>query len=159
MNIFVDTQLWVYAFKKPSREKFANRDEYEEALRAHNIASKLIRDSLINHVIYLTSHQLAEIFHVLAFRGVRMNRKEALSITEKIMGSSRTVLVDVRKKHYREALKLSSLSGIHIWDYLCIVPLKGMIDLAYTNDSHFLHPTIKSLVPRIDNPIGRWITV
>ncbi len=75
------------------------------------------------------------------------------------MKSSRTVLVEVKKRHYREALRLSSLSGIHIWDFLCIIPLKGLMDIAYTNDRHFHHPTIKSLIPKVENPIGKWITV
>ena len=75
------------------------------------------------------------------------------------MKSTRTIVVEVKKRHYKEALRLSSLSGIHIWDYLCIIPLKELIDIAYTNDKHFLHPTIKSLIPRVENPIGKWITI
>ncbi len=71
----------------------------------------------------------------------------------------KTTIVEIGKRHYREALKLSNLSGIHIWDYLCIIPLKGIIDAAYTNDKHFLHPTIKNLLPKIDNPVGKWITI
>ncbi len=75
------------------------------------------------------------------------------------MRSSRTVIVEVKKRHYREALRLSSISGIHIWDYLCIIPLKDMVDVAYTNDKHLLHPTIRSLVPSIENPVGKWIII
>ncbi len=159
MNIFIDTQVWVYSFKKPRRENFASREEYEEALQMHSRATEFVRDALLNHVTYITTHQLAEIFHALAFRGVRMDCKQALDIVEKIMKSSRTVLVEVKKRHYREALRLSTLSGIHIWDYLCILPLKELIDVAYTNDKHFLHPTIKSLIPKVENPIGKWITI
>ncbi|OYT48565.1 MAG: hypothetical protein B6U85_02045 [Desulfurococcales archaeon ex4484_42] len=159
MNIFIDTQLWVYAFKKPQRDGFVSSEEYEEALQMHSKAIKFIHDALLNHVIYITTHQLAEIFHALAFRGIRMDGKQALSIVEKIMKSSRTVLVEVKKRHYREALRLSTLSGIHVWDYLCIVPLKGLIDVAYTNDKHFLHPTIRTLIPKVENPVGKWIIV
>lgn len=159
MNIFIDTQLWIYAFKKPQRGGFASREEYEEALLMHRKANKLIRDALVSHVIYLTTHQLVEIFHALAFRGVKIDRKEALDIVEKISESSKTVIVEVKRRHYKEALRQSSLSGIHVWDYLCIIPLKGMINTAYTNDKHFLHPSIKSLVPEIINPLGKWITV
>ena len=115
MNIFIDTQLWIYAFKKPLRRGFTSREEYEDALQMHRKASKLIQDALANHTIYLTTHQLVEIFHALAFRGVKMNRKEALDIVEKISGSSKTVLVEVKRRHYKEALRQSSLSGIHVW--------------------------------------------
>jgi predicted nucleic acid-binding protein len=158
MRIFVDTQIWVYAFKRPLREGFASSGEYEEALQMHGKATEFLRDALLNHVIYITTHQLAEIFHALAFRGVRMDSRQALDLVEKIARSSRTVVVEVRRRHYREALRMSSLSGIHVWDYLCILPIKDLIEAAYTNDKHFLHPTIKSLLPKIENPIGRWIT-
>lgn len=105
MNIFIDTQLWIYAFKKPQRRGFTNREEYEEALRMHSKANELIRDALVSHVIYLITHQLVEIFHALAFRGVKIDRKEALDIVEKISGSSKTVLVEVKRRHYKEALR------------------------------------------------------
>ena len=36
MKIFVDTQIWVYAFKKPRRERFVSDEEYEEALQMHS---------------------------------------------------------------------------------------------------------------------------
>lgn len=158
MNIFIDTQLWVYAFKKP-REKFRDNITYEKALQLHTKANEFIRNALLDNTVYITTHQLAEIFHALAFRGTRMNRENALRIVEKLTKSSRTVIIEVKKRHYKEALKLSSTSGIHIWDYLCILPLKGVIDVAYTNDKHFLHPTIKSLVPQVENPLEEWIPV
>ena len=156
MNVFIDTQIWVYSFKKPLRVKFENEKAYEEAVLMHNTARKLVKDSLVNHTIYLTTHQLAELFHVLAFKGVKMDKKDALEILEKISGSSKTVIINVKKKHYKKALKLSNLSGIHIWDYLCILPLKGLIDIAYTNDKHFLHPTLKNQTPKLENPLGKW---
>lgn len=88
-----------------------------------------------------------------------MDSRQALGIVEKIMKSAKTVVVEVKKRHYKEALRLSSLSGIHVWDYLCIIPLKGLIEVAYTNDRHFLHASIKSLIPKVKNPVGKWITV
>ena len=88
-----------------------------------------------------------------------MNVRQALEIIDKIMKSSKTVLVEVKKRHYTEALKLSGVSGIHVWDYLCVIPLKELIDVAYTNDRHFLHPTLRNLVPKVENPVGKWITL
>ena len=73
MNVFVDTQLWVYAFKVPQREKFTSEDEYRDALRMHSRANEFLRDALLNHMLYITTHQLAEIFHALAFE-VRYSR-------------------------------------------------------------------------------------
>ena len=114
MRIFIDTQLWVYAFKKPQKGKFKDKEEYEEALQMHHKANEFIQHALMDHTIYLTTHQLAEIFHTLAFRGIKMRRKTALNIIDRILKSSRTVLIDVKRSHYKEALRLSSLSGIHL---------------------------------------------
>ncbi len=136
-----------------------DKEEFEEALRIHNRANEFLRNALLNHIVYLTTHQLAEIFHALAFRGDRIDVREVLGIIEKIIKSTRTAIVEVKKKHYREALRLSSLSGIHVWDYLCIIPLREVIDVAYTNDKHFLHPTIQRLIPKIENPVGKWIAI
>jgi len=83
LNIFIDTQLWIYAFKKPQREKFISSEEYKEALQMHSKAVKFISDVLLNHIIYITTHQLAEIFHALAFRGIKTNSRQALNIIEK----------------------------------------------------------------------------
>jgi len=159
MKVFIDTQIWVYAFKKPRKESFKNRGAFKEALQMHSNATKFLQDALGNHEIYITTHQLAEIYHALAFRGIRMNVRQALEIIDNIMKSSKTVLVEVKRRHYREALKLSSVSGIHVWDYLCVIPLKELIDVAYSNDRHFLHPTLRNLVPKVENPIGKWITL
>ncbi len=159
MKVFIDTQIWVYAFKKPKEEGFKNRDSFKEALQIHSNAVRFLRGALANHEIYITTHQLAEIYHALAFRGMRMDVGQALEIVNRIMKSSKTVLVEVKKRHYREALKLSSVSGIHVWDYLCVVPLRGLIDVAYSNDRHFLHSTLRNLVPKVENPIGKWFTL
>lgn len=159
MKVFIDTQIWVYAFKKPKREGFKDGDAFEEALQMHGNAVRFLEGALANHEIYVTTHQVAEIYHALAFRGIRMNARQASEIIDKVMRSAKTVLVEVRKRHYREALRLSSVSGIHVWDYLCVIPLKGLIEIVYTNDRHFLHPTLRNLVPRVENPIGKWITL
>jgi len=159
LEVFIDTQLWVYAFKKPQRRGFESEEKYKEALKIHEKANNFLYEALTKHTIYVTTHQLAELYHALAFRGARMEPRKALAIIEDIVNSTRTVIVEVRKKHYREALRLSTISGIHVWDYLCIVPLKGLIDVAYTNDKHFLHATIRSLVPRIENPVGKWLEI
>ncbi len=159
MRVFVDTQLWVYAFKKPRRNAFNTLEEYKEALDMHRVSLEFIKNVLMGHIVYMTTHQLAEIYHALAFRGIRMNRDIALEVVEELRKSTKTVIIDVRKKHYREALRLSMESGIHVWDYLCILPLKEYLDIAYTNDKHFLHPALNNLVPRVENPLNKWLTL
>ena len=51
----------------------------------------------------------------------------ALSIMESIskaLGDSSKV----KKKHYIEALKTSNITDIHIWDYLYLLLLKGLVE-------------------------------
>ena len=157
MNIFIDTQIWAYAFKRPSQQFFRNKEEYERAFSIHQKANEFLQKALTEDTIYITTHQLAEIFHVLAYRGSRVNTIRAYDILESIIKSMRTVIVEISRKHYREAMRLSSLSGIHVWDFLCVLPIRKNIDIAYTNDKHFLHPTLKNLLPRIENPVEIWI--
>ncbi len=100
-NIFIDTQLWVYAFKQPLRKGLWVKKEYEDALKIHGKARVFLYEAFTKHTLYITTHQLAELYHALAFRGIRMNAREALAIIEKIMSSTRTVVVEVKRRHYR----------------------------------------------------------
>jgi hypothetical protein len=48
---------------------------------------------------------------------------------------------------------LSLASGIHVYDYLVAVPLRGLVDVIYTADSHFLEdPTFGAIAPVV-NPM------
>ncbi|RLE63265.1 MAG: hypothetical protein DRJ38_08005, partial [Thermoprotei archaeon] len=60
--------------------------------------------------------------------------------------------------HIEEAIKESIESGIHVWDYLCFIPVKDYIDTVFTCDKHFI--TIgKKYKVKILNPLDTWITL
>ena len=96
IKTFVDTEIWSLAKKKPVREKFKSQADYEKALRIHESCRRFFEEEFENMRIYMTLHQIAEIFHVLAFRGHRIPLSEALTIVEGIMKDDslgRTILV------------------------------------------------------------------
>ena len=62
-------------------------------------------------------------------------------------------------KHVIEAIQLSMKSGIHIWDYICVLPLYNHVEILYSCDEHFKHKSFKSLGPKIENPLDIWITL
>lgn len=52
MNIFIDTQLWVYAFKQPLRKGFRSKKEYEDALKIHDKARAFLYETFTKHTIH-----------------------------------------------------------------------------------------------------------
>jgi hypothetical protein len=55
--------------------------------------------------------------------------------------------------HLKDALEESAKTGIHIWDYLCFLPVKDYIDVAFSCDIHFQKIGVELNVEVI-NPIG-----
>ena len=72
MNVFVDTEIWSFAQKMPVKEKFRNKLEYERFLKVHMKAKSFLKKVLRKEIIYMSLHQVAEIFHVLSFRGFKL---------------------------------------------------------------------------------------
>ena len=54
------------------------------------------------------------------------------------------------------AIKLSAESGIHAWDFACILPLYKDVTTLYSCDKHFKHHSIQSLGIPIENPVSKW---
>jgi len=156
LNVFIDTEIWAFAYKEPKRELFASDEDFKKAVRYHATARSFLEEKLTKDRIYMSTHQLAEIYHVLSYRGIKLPKQTAKTIINSIIRSDRVVIVDVKRAHFNEALERSVRSCIHIWDFLCIIPVKDKVDVAYSMDKHFLHREIRSLVPRVENPIGEW---
>lgn len=162
MNIMIDTEIWSYAFKKPQKEKFPTDDLFLKAMEMHKKAKELISNSLVNPQIkiYVSTHQLAEIFHVLGFRGHQLPLNFVTSLLADIIISEKIVKVPVRIEHVVSAIDLSFKTKIHIWDFLCFLPIKDFISKIFTNDEHFKH-NIFSDNGRIEviNPFKDWIKI
>lgn len=159
MNVFVDTEIWSFAQKTPVKEKFKSKLEYEIFLRAHMEAKKFLKKVLSEETIYMSLHQVVEIFHVLGFRGFKLPVNFVIEYVNALILSERVVKIPITASHIQEALKLSRESGIHIWDFLCITPIKEYIDRIYTVDRHFLHKTFQKLGIKIENPLKIWVKV
>jgi len=155
LNVMIDTQLWVLAKKKPSPSRFPSRDDYERALRAHELAREFFAREYPRSRIYMSIHQIAEIFHALAFRGQRVPVEEARMLLEEIAADPKVVKVPLTLEHYREAASESSRTGIHIWDYLCFLPVKDYVDVVYSTDPHF-RELCKSYGLELINPVEYW---
>ncbi len=159
MNVFVDTEIWSFAQKVPAKEKFMDKLKYEKFLKAHIEAKSFLKKVLSEEIIYMSLHQVAEIFHVLGFRGFKLPIDFVTEYVNALILSERVIKIPVTINHFQEALKLSKESGIHIWDFLCIIPIKEYIDRIYTVDKHFLHKTFQKLGIKIENPLKIWIKV
>lgn len=157
-SAMVDTEIWSIAKKEPRRENFVSREEYARFLEMHKKAQGFFVNVFPELKLYMSIHQLAEIFHVLAFRGARIPRSQAEDIVKAIIEDSDIVKVPVTLDHVEEAVKGSAESNIHIWDYLCFIPVKDYVDAVFTCDSHFIKMGEKYNV-RILNPLGTWITL
>ena len=154
----VDTEIWSIAKKKPDERKFASREDFVKALEMHERARDFFMNVFPRLKVYMSVHQLAEIYHVLGFRGIRIPRSYVESIVRAIIEDDNIIKVAVTLEHVMEAIKESVESGIHLWDYLCFIPIKDYIDTVFTCDEHFI--TIgKKYKVEILNPLGVWITL
>jgi predicted nucleic acid-binding protein len=145
----VDTQIFIYAYKIPES---ATKAETER----HKKCSSLLSDAAKNNSIAIASHELAEIFHALAFRGSRIKTVEAVDRVNTILHSKAFVVISSNTEILTDALSLSSESGIHIWDFLCFLPIKSFIHTFYTTDSHFRHTCFDEFDVKIVNPLNQW---
>ena len=156
MLVFIDTQIWVFAQKKPLKSNFATENEYKEAIRIHESSSEFLADQIEINQIAITYHQISEIYHAFAFRGQKIPVKFTEEYCLNLMEAEFCKLYLLRKEHFRDAISKSVKSGIHIWDYLCILPLLSDIEIIYSCDKHFQSNDFKKFLPKIENPIGKW---
>ncbi|MHA1645451.1 MAG: hypothetical protein ACTSV0_10525 [Candidatus Freyarchaeota archaeon] len=156
MNVMIDTEIWSISLKAPKREKFGSEKEYSKAFEAHKKARTAVKSTLQNDMVYMSQHQISELFHVLAFRGTKLPLRIVNNYVRSILDSREIIKVEVTWKDLLESMQLSAQSGIHIWDFLCFVPLKEYIDVVYTNDKHFTHSVFKKFNVKIVNPLDSW---
>ena len=78
----VDTEIWAISKKKPDERKLTSREKFIKALKMHQKAKLFFRNTFPKLKVYMSLHQLAEIYHVLAFRGIKIPREDVESIIE-----------------------------------------------------------------------------
>lgn len=148
-RILIDTRIWSLALKNPFiSEESQGKDLYVQA-------AKFVDEAINREEILLSSQLIAEIYHVLRFRGKKVDKEKALELTLDILDDEKVDFRNVEEEHIREALRLSTITGIHIWDFLVVLPFRGEIDTIYAMDPHFRDCKNLQLAP-IENSLGIW---
>lgn len=157
--VFIDTQLWVFALKIPEKSNFNNQLDYEKAIQRNQKASDFLKINLNNVRILMTTFQLCELFHVLAYRGTRLPLPFVQEFCFQLLSGEYMRWYDVNSEDLKRAIELSVHNKIHIWDYLCVLPLYQDADVLYSCDEHFKNDSFKLLGPSIENPIQDWMVL
>ena len=156
IKAFVDTEIWVLAKKKPIRDKFRSKSDYEKALRLHKGCREFFENVFDDLRVYMTLHQISEIFHALAFRGYRIPLEEAFAIADGLLSDDSIIKVPVLTEHLAKSISASRETGIHVWDFLCFIPLKNYVEVIYSLDKHFLEIGRRYNV-KVINPAQEWL--
>lgn len=143
--VCVDSNIWYVAYTKPSDPAF---DAVHRRCRA--FLDTVLSDP--SAFIAISTYQMAEIAELLR-RG-----RVADDVRPKLLAAFETakfIPQEVTRSIVREAMRLSGESGIHVYDYLVALPLRGVVDRLYSADDHFLHPHFTSIAP-VENPVAPW---
>ena len=159
MTIFIDTEIWIFAQKIPDPSNFQDKSEYSKAFNLHQKSNKFLRQKIIENEISMTNHQISEIFHALAYRGKKIQKNIASKYCNQLLSSKFMHWYQVLDKHVKKAIEFSTISNIHIWDYICVLPLCNDVEILYSCDEHFKHKSFQSLGPKVVNPLKIWITL
>ena len=105
-----------------------------------------------SRVIVLSTYQVAETLEILRKVGLAPEDRQAVY---DLFFSDRCRVVPCSVEVTQQAFTLSKESGIHIWDYLVALPLRGLVQVIYTADRHFEHEHFQNIA-RIENPLS-WV--
>lgn len=159
-GIFIDTQLWSYSKKKPIREHFSNEKKFNEVHKTHREAKTFFSEiKKTEKPIFFSTHQIAEIYHVLSFRGHKIPVDQSIKFLKSLKTHKQMKIIEITWTHILDAFSKSLQSSIHIWDYLCILPIIDYIEVAYTSDRHFQHKTFQKTGLELRNPLSMWETI
>ena len=153
----VDTEIWSFAKKKPERRRFRSKAYFERFLKMHEAASSFFVNEFPKITVLMTLHQLSEIFHVLAFRGTRLPVEQAKEIVKAILTDESIIKVPVSQSDLEAAIDESLDSGIHVWDFLCFLPIKDEVEIVYSCDKHFQDKAFEKYGVKVVNPLPFWI--
>lgn len=157
--IFIDTQIWIFAQKKPKKEKFQKISAYNNFLGLHNDAKVFLEQKLQTEDIAITYHQLGEIYHSLAFRGNKLKREFCLNYCNQLIEAEFVNLYPITSDQVKQCIRISCDTGIHVWDYMCIIPIIHTITEIFSCDTHFQHDSFKEFGKTISNPLNAWMTL
>ena len=70
--------------------------------------------------------------------------------------TSKYQLLEITIEQTEFCFQKSLASGIHIYDYLTVLPLRGIITEIFSADDHFQHKDFKKIA-KVTNPLSPWI--
>lgn len=144
--MLIDSNIWYHAYILSEKEEF--KEIHNKAVLF--LAEKLNNDSVI---IALTSYQVVEIMELLRKGQVDRGRIKELFDS---FNTDKFQILEVSFEDISHCIHKSLISGIHAYDYLVALPLKGIISVIYSSDDHFQHPDFKEIASVV-NPISPWI--
>ena len=144
--VLIDTNIWHFALVKPIEKPF---------MEIHDLASTFLSSILLdpNIRIALSCYQVGEMLEVLRKSGLDVDLR--LRLLEDF-GKAKFFVEELSLPAVREAVKASSQSNVHIYDYLVAYPLMGTVNRIYSADNHFVHPDFRKIAEVI-NPLSPWI--
>lgn len=154
VRVFIDTELWSFALKIPEETT-----DQEDVIARHDKAYSFLDEKLQIDNIYLSTHQLHELFHALSFRGAKLDTNFTRQYIEHLLELQNVTVVSNTIAHFKKSMILSCKSGIHIWDFLCILPVINQVEIIYTCDSHFKNEVFDDFKKPIQNPLGEWLVM
>lgn len=144
--VLIDTNLWHFSLATSKESSWqALHDQAAEFI------SRLLQDDDI--LIALSSYQIAEILDLL--RKVRYPSERRHDLIRSFRDPKFRV-VEVTHDTAEKRCLMSLVSGIHVYDYLVALPLKGIVTAIYSADDHFLHPDFQAVAP-VTNPLSPWV--
>ena len=154
--MFIDTQIWVFAKKKPTPENFSSQEAFQEAVDCHQTCQQFLLKAIEQEQIGMTSHQITEISHAFSFRGLKIPRNQTQAFLQDLELQENIQIIPLQLKDYHLALSASVRSGTHVWDYLWVLPLAPHITRIISCDRHFQHASLRLKGTELINPIKKW---
>ena len=145
-SLLIDTNIWHFGYIAPTKEKWN---------AIHQIASSFLSDVITDSsvIIFVTTFQVAEIMEVLRKHAFPVKQREEVY---KGFKTEKFRVIDVKSTDVDVCFKKSLASGIHIYDYLVAIPLKGIINEIFSADDHFQHEDFQEIA-KVNNPLSPWI--
>jgi len=155
----IDTQIWIYSKKIPTKERFESEVLFDKTMKLHLKAMNFFQKLPSETIFYFSSQQIGELFHSLAFRGLKIPLEDTKKFIFNLIKSDNVKIIPYSKLDLEKAINLSTRSNIHVWDYLCVIPLISHVSKIYTIDEHFKDKTFSEFGISIKNPLTNWETI
>jgi len=142
----IDSNIWFFAYTSSKNNHYAE---------IHKKSSQFLEIILLNNtvIIGISHYQIAEIMDLLRKRNLTNELRNKIFESFK---KEKFHIAPVNMNHLEISFNKSLTSGIHIYDYLVALPLKGVVTEIYSADDHFQHPDFKEIAP-VTNPLHPWI--